>query len=329
MTKSLEQLLFQSIDYSGFFLSEEPGLRTTLRNYVNGVNSEYSELISKLVIPHNEIPKLGAFSDRKKELNGPLSICTRGPETNTLDDFKNVMRSIQHEILSVHSAFPGDVRTNTLELKLPTVSVQNLNVEELIKALEAVVINAANSKLLPHRVYFEVPGEALDSELVKKITKVIAVHNRSILKRKINNYLFSGLKINCGDNGKASVPTADFLADIMLYARDANVAVKFSGGVNESFPTLSSTTKTQVHGFINLFVAGVMAYTQDLDVEETVEILEDSDPNNFKFEEGYLSWKNFKAPAMEIKMLRMLSLTSFSCKSFTSPLEQLKESGLL
>lgn len=329
MIKSLEQLLFESIDYSGFFLSEETGLRDALRSYVDGTNSEHLWLLSKLVLPHHEIPKLGAFENRKNELKGPLSLCITGPETTTLTDFKNVIRSIEQEIVSAHSGYPGEVRTNILELKLPSNSVENLNVEELVKSLEAVVMSATHSKLLPHRVYFEVPGDSFDSDIVKKITKVIAVHNKSILKRKIDNYLFSGLKINCGENSLLPTPDARFLADVMLYARDANVAVKFSGGTNSSFSSIGETSKSFAHGFINIFVAGMLAYTQDLDIDETIEVLEDQNPENFTFEEGYLSWKNLKAPSMEVKMLRMLSLTSFSSKSLSSPIKQLKELKLL
>lgn len=329
MNKSVEQLLSESIDYAGLMVPRSLSLRDALREYVELSKSDQKWMLSRFVIQHYNLPKLAQFADRRHRLEGPLSLCISGPEVNTLHEFKNTVLNIEKDILSAHSGFPGEVRTNILELKLPLVSVQNLNPEELIKALEAVVTTSADSRLLPHRVFFEIPGSITDVEVAKKVIKVIAVHNKSILKRKIDNYLFSGLKINCGSADPDKNPTSEYLAEVMLYARDANVAVKFSGDYNPTFPTYDYNSNTKIHGFVNILMAGLLAYTQDLNVEETIEVLEERNADNFIFSDQYVAWRELAAPAMEIKMLRMLSITSFNLSEFEKPLEALKKRLIL
>jgi hypothetical protein len=329
MVKSLEQLLTSSVDHSGLLVKSKEELREVLKEYVEFANSPYRGMLSKFVIPHNYIPLLAQFADRKHLLKGPLSLCVKGPETETIDDFRNALKDIEKEILSAHSGYPGEVRTPILELKLPDVSVENLNPENLVKALEAVVTKAAESRLLPHRVFFELPAGQKNIEAAKKITKVIAVHNKSILKRKVDNYLFSGLKINCSDHDGKNVPDANYLAEVMLYARDANVALKFSGAENTPFPSYNYSNGSRVHGFINVLVGSMLSYTQDLNLEETISIIDDKNPENFSFKDGYIAWKGLAAPTMEIKMLRMLSITSFNMNTLRTPIHGLKDLALI
>lgn len=329
MNKSINQLLNSAVTYAGLYPPASLKLNEALRNYVDFSHSKYAWMLANFILPHHELPFLSSFADRKHRLKGPLSLCITGPETNTLFEFKNVINNIEQQIMAAHTGYPGEVRTNLLELKLPLSSIETLNPEELIKALEAVVSTTAESRLLPHRVFFEVPGNEYDAELTKKVIKVIAVHNKSILKRKVNNYLFSGIKINCSTKKSGKIPSASYLAEVILYARDANVAVKFSGSENTPYPSYSYSLGAKMHGFINIFAASILAYTQDLTVDETIEVIEEKRPDNFTFKDEYFAWRELAAPTIEIKMLRMLSITTFNFTSFTTPIDGLKELGYL
>ncbi len=329
MVKSLEQLLDAAIDYSGMFPPNKLDLREALREYVEFSNSGRAGLLSRFVIPFERIQDLAQFADKKHKLKGPLNLCIAGPEIQTLTQFKNVILTMEQQILEAHSEYPGELRSNILELKFPSKSVINLNPEELVKALEAVVLRTAESRLLPHRVFFEIPEQALNIDTTKKIIKVIAAHNKSVLKRKVDNYLFSGLKINCGFADAGTEVTDEYLAETILFARDTNVAVKFSGDINTAYPGFDKQSGTKIHGFINILAASILAYTQDLNLEETVEVLEDRNPENFVFKDGYFKWRELAAPVMEIKMLRMLSITSFNSTNPTLAIKELAERGLI
>ncbi len=322
MTPSLQQLLSSSLNYSALSPPAELNLQQALRGFVDFSYSKYSWMLSSFLLPIDQLSMMGAFADKKDQLKGPLELCVAGPDSQTLFDFKHAINNVEEQVMKVHSGYPGEVRTNILELKLPAESVGSMNAEELVKSLEAAVTSFSESRLLPHRVFFEIPGDEFDADTTKKIIKVIAVHNKSILKRKVTNYLFSGLKINC--SGK-TVPSEKYLAEVLLFARDANVAVKFSGTENALFPTYNYSLQSKVHGILNILLAAILSYTQDLNKEETIAVLEDKNPEHFVLKDGYLAWKNFAAPLAEIKMLRMLSITSFNVSSFSPLIDGLKD----
>ena len=325
MSKALHELLSESIDYAGLSGIAPLPMREALLEFVTHHQSGIKKLVSHFVMPHHQLKELAKFSDRRDRIDGPLNLCIVGPEVENLQQFKSVVLNIEKDILAVHSGFPGESRTNILELMLPRTSVENLNPEELVKALEAVVITSANSRLLPHRVFFEIPKDTFDVLLAKKIIKVIALHNKSILKRKIDNYLFSGFKLNCGNVEIGNMPSSEYLAEILLYARDANVAVKFGGDVAVTLPKFDYNTNLNQHGFLNIFMAGILAYTQDLNVEEAIEVLDEKNPDNFLLRDGYVAWRELAAPTMEIKMLRMLSITSMNVRKVDGALGFLKD----
>ena len=325
MTKSAEQLFSESIDYSGLLAHDAPPLNEALREFVRLYKSENRWMLSHFLVPHKHLVELSKYGDRRNEFEGLFNLCISGPQVGTLHEFKQSVLSIEKDILRVHSDFPGEVRTNLLELMLPQNSVESLNPEELVKALEAVVTTSADSRLLPHRVYFEIPVETFDVAVAKKIIKVIAVHNKSILKRKIDNYLFSGFKVNCGSKVTGHVPSPEYIAELLLYARDANVAVKFGGDIRQTVPTYDYDLGYHTPGALNMMMAGILAYTQDLNLEETVQVLTDKNPLSFVFNENYIAWKELAAPAMEIKMLRMLSITSMNLAKVDDALATLKE----
>lgn len=329
MNNSLKLLLSAVFDFSPMLQQTPPGLTQVFRQYVALTRSELSEAMSRFVIPHDQISKLSEFADYKHELNGPLSLCITSPQPETLDAFKNMVRTIESKIMSAHADYPGEVRTNILELAFPEASLETLNPEELVRAMESVVITSAASRILPHRVFFEVPAGQKNILNAKKIAKVIAVHNKSILKRKIDNYLFSGLKINVTDPDGKNTSTTDYLAELLIFARDANVALKFSGAECRLFSGIDYDTGEQQHGLINILLAGMIAYTQDLTVDETRQLLDDGNSSNFVFKDDYLAWRGLAAPTNELKMLRMLSITSINATKLGRLIDEMRHAALI
>ena len=127
MVKSLEQLLDTAIDYSGMFPPKKLDLEEALREYAAFLKSEQKGFLSRFVIPYKELNTLAAFADKIHRLEGPLNLCISGPDIQTLAQFKNVILTMEQEILKAHSEYPGELRTNILELKLPSKSVITLN----------------------------------------------------------------------------------------------------------------------------------------------------------------------------------------------------------
>ncbi len=107
------------------------------------------------------------------------------------------------------------------------------------------------------------------------------------------------------------------------------MAIKFTAGLHHPIRHYNESVKNKMHGFLNVFGASILSYTQDLSESEFVEILNDEKASNFKFTDQYFAWKDFAAPALEIRMLRMLSVLSYGSCSFDEPIEDLQELKIL
>lgn len=319
----MQLLLAGLIDYAGMHAPAKLSLRDSLRNYVEYTNGDKKWMLSRFVLPHYEIPNLAHFADKSHRLHGPLSISVTTTPTLTVEKFMTVIRELENVVLHAHSQYPGELRTDVLEITLPSESIASSNHEPLIKAIQFAVSRMAENRLLPKRIYFEIPDFVFDAKILRVVMKAIALHNKTIQKKKIDNYLFSGFKLRCGGNDSSQYPNSGYISDSMIYARDANVAIKFSDGLRNPFRDFDINLAIPTQGFINVICAGLLSYAQDLVRDEMVEILNDESYKSFRFTNEYMSWKDLAIPVNELKMLRMLSLTSIGSSSFDIPVEEL------
>ena len=84
-----------------------------------------------------------------------------------------------------------------------------------------------------------------------------------------------------------------------------------------------------MHGFVNVFGAGVIAMRHNISDYGLKEILSDENPDNFVFTDEYFSWKDWKINIDEINLARKDLMISFGSCSFDEPVEDLKNLNLL
>ena len=84
-----------------------------------------------------------------------------------------------------------------------------------------------------------------------------------------------------------------------------------------------------MHGFLNFFCAGFLAYSGRGDREAITNVLEDFSYEDFSFREHSMRCGNFEFSKQEIEELRSRWLLSFGSCSFLEPIEHLKNHGLI
>ena len=84
-----------------------------------------------------------------------------------------------------------------------------------------------------------------------------------------------------------------------------------------------------MHGFLNVFIAGVLAHSAQLEQEQLVCILEDEDRESFTFDESELRWKDLPASTEQVAAVRRDHVISFGSCSFDEPRADLRSLGLL
>jgi hypothetical protein len=84
-----------------------------------------------------------------------------------------------------------------------------------------------------------------------------------------------------------------------------------------------------MHGFVNLFAAGVLAQARTLDAARVREMLDDDAPEHFHFDDAGLRWRALEASTGAIVHARQHALVSFGSCSFDEPRDDLRALGWL
>lgn len=83
-----------------------------------------------------------------------------------------------------------------------------------------------------------------------------------------------------------------------------------------------------MHGFLNVFGAGVLASANGISQAEIQAILEEEQAEHFIFADDGFEWNGLRIAISEIKKARLFA-TSFGSCSFDEPKEDLQSIGIL
>src|SRR5205823_2656636 len=123
-----------------------------------------------------------------------------------------------------------------------------------------------------------------------------------------------GLKVRTGGLNAAAFPPPEDVAFAVAACRDARVPLKFTAGLHHPVRHFNAGVQTKMHGFLNVFGAGVLAHARGLSEDQIVEIIADQDARNFAFDDAGFRWKDWRASVEEIAAARRELVTSFgSC----------------
>ena len=130
----------------------------------------------------------------------------------------------------------------------------------------------------------------------------------------------AGAKIRCGGT---TLPSVEEVAAFVAACRDAGVRFKATAGLHHAIRTGDR------HGFLNLLAAAVLAFTNGLSEQELVPLLAEEDAAAFAVDAGGLSVRGHRAGAQAIAEARAELFVAYGSCSFSEPVEDLTELGLL
>jgi hypothetical protein len=174
-------------------------------------------------------------------------------------------------------------------------------------------------------VYYEVGIGANWKETIPAVVAVIAAHRELPRERSLP----PGFKLRTGGVDSAAFPSPEEVAGVICACRDARVPMKCTAGLHHPIRRHDAGIDTKMHGFLNVFGAGVLAAARDLDPVITCDILKDENAANFHFDEDGFHWNKLSANTSEIETARQSNVISFGSCSFDEPRDDLRTLGLM
>jgi hypothetical protein len=137
-----------------------------------------------------------------------------------------------------------------------------------------------------------------------------------------------GLKIRCGGATTAAIPTVDQIAFFIHRCRESRLPWKATAGLHHPLRHINATLQTKVHGFLNVFAAGILAHVHQLDDTRLADVLREESAAAFRFTADTFSWRNWECTEDQIRDARRW-MRSFGSCSFAEPRDDLRRLGLI
>ncbi|MGM0587978.1 MAG: hypothetical protein ACQETE_06175 [Bacteroidota bacterium] len=317
MESSLRAFMSGLIDYAGLFPPAKLSLDESIRNFAKYRSEEDAWMLSRFIIPAGKLNELRAYGELLNT-STPFDFSVISQAADTLQSFREAVATSAEQILSLHDQLEPNVLTGALEVKLPIEAIIE-GKETSSQALQTLVDQMAEHQALPKQVYCEPKfTENWRSEIPAVMAAISEVNDRT-------DQVALAFKLRCGGVEAHLFPTVEQVAAVLYQAREKNVAMKCTAGLHHPIRHYSDSVGTKMHGFFNVFGAGLLGYAHDLAEEEVAHIIRDEDPSQFKFTGSMFSWADMDISEDEIAELRKTALHSYGSCSFDEPREDLDE----
>ncbi|MCB0034015.1 MAG: hypothetical protein KDE51_08350 [Anaerolineales bacterium] len=306
---SLRSLMTELIDYAGLFPPANLPLEQAIANYARYRQAAEAWMLAHFIIPVGRLEELTA---EQIEEDDPFTFSVLGRGGS---DSESWLTNLQADIATIDAFLDKHLTRATadmLEVRLPTEILREGSAEEL-----KIMLDQAYD-LLDQTPYYEVPFEEGWAEMVKTAVTGIRMH-----------YGVAGFKLRCGGVTAEQFPSVQQVAYAIKLCLDNGIALKCTAGLHHPVRHFNETVNTKMHGFLNVFGAGVLAEHFDLSLRDIEKIIAEEDPQQFVFDDDGFRYQNWHIALEAIETAREDSLISFGSCSFDEPREDLRMLKLL
>jgi len=307
---SLKPFLSKIIDYAGLYPPANLSLEEAFKNFVEYQDSPDSWMLSRFVIPAKRLPHLTPLMPASASV---LAFTALGRSGSTVDEFLANLKLDIDDILSFRETHGAAVIVDMFEVALPTSALtDSTQAHDLVKESSDILNKNGIA------VFFESPfGEGWKARAENLIRALRKLKDRHV-----------GFKLRTGGVTADAFPSTEQVAWAIASLRDAGVPLKCTAGLHHPIRHFNESVQTKMHGFLNVFGAGVLAEAHGLSQAQIQSILEDENPEHFTFDEKGFAWKDLRIATPGITSNRQFA-TSFGSCSFDEPREDLRKLGML
>ena len=297
MSRALNTLLDNVIDYAGLFPPAKLSMEDAVSEYLELLNSPESWLVSRFVCPAARLSELAdELEAQKAEIGFGITVIGTGG-----DDANAFGKGIIHDA-SAFATFNGRCSDICMIEAYEVKSPKN-------------EIKAALRALVPFReleTFVEIPWD--DN-----------VHDNLHLIAETD---WLGAKARTGGLEASAFPSPDKLAGYIQECLNLSITFKLTAGLHHPVRHLNPEINVMEHGFLNVLVAAAVSDEHQLNRKEIVRILEEVDAGAFTFTQDAAGWRDLEANLDAIEDMRGIFISYGSC-SVREPVDELRRLNLM
>jgi hypothetical protein len=327
---SIHVFLSGIIDYAGLFPPAQLPLRNAVENYAAYRHWFEKWMLGRFVCGIDRLAEMiditRALQDESDGNPWGLTLLPRGAANSA--EAGELLRDDLRAVDAAVEAAGVNVAADVFELKLPADLVAGSHagaVRDFIVALLPIVKERPRSQ--PTRLFFEVPltGDDWSAPLAPAVEGLASGGAAWVAEGQPA----PGFKMRMGGADASAFPTVEAAAAAIALARDHRLAVKATAGLHHPLRHYNDVVETHMHGFLNVFMALMIATRHHLEPTRIAEILRDERGPDFRFEEQGCGWKELWLTLDDVSWIRGDRAIAFGSCSFHEPVEDLQKLGLI
>ncbi len=271
------------IDYAGFFPPSQLPIEEAFYNFLDYQQEAYNRMLSGFICPAKHLETIYDLSMQKDVSNIPVII------VGSVQDIEN-----QIDWMTVHNDILSFL---VFETKFDYRQDRLTGVEKII-----------NNDINFNTIFLEPDIDLKDLRFI------------SFLDNLSKNNSF-GLKIRCGGAMAQIVPNEELLSKLFILCAERAIPLKFTAGLHHAVRHINNYNNIE-HGFINVFLGAIAAYSGIKDEILISSIIECQNKHKFVFSDNGISFENIQIKGADIKKARE-RVTSFGSCNFVKPIEDL------
>jgi len=322
---SVKVLLNGIMDYAGLFPPAQLPLAEALANYVRYVHEKEAWLLGRFVCPAVQLEAAAKILTELK-CDQPLAFSVLGRGGRNAQEYFAQVKADLADVAHFHECLGDRASVEAYEVRLPPSAFTPLRTNQLasLVATTAFLIDTTGPiRLAP---FFESP--VTDSAALVAVIQALHDDQHSAEASRRSRCQIPGFKLRTGGPEPAAIPSSAQVALVLAACAAARVPFKATAGLHHPIRRFQKVVGATMHGFVNVFTAGCLAFAHGLGQAALEPIIDEENPGGFALLADGLRWQSLTATTAQIVEGRRL-FTSFGSCSFDEPREDLRSLGWL
>lgn len=329
MHSAFQVFMSNLIDYAGLFPPAQLPMETAIQNYLQYKREADEWMLSRFICPAGRLHELEKYRDGIRAMKKPLQISFTGRGGKNVNDFFAGLEEDLKLVSEFAEHNSGSVSVEAYEARLPEELIEEGNpvrISEFLNRIAEIMESKCPGEMNP---FYEGDFRGEWSKTTEAIIEGISYHNLYVESKQFGNYRPAGYKLRCGGAEPSKYPLPQQVAHIILTCKRHGIALKATAGLHHPIRHFNESEQIKMHGFLNVFGAGIIAQYHELNADQITAIIEDEDAKHFIFSDSEFKWNGLSVMVDKVVEARKSRVISFGSCSFDEPREDLRELGYL
>lgn len=298
---ALRVLMTHLVDYAGLFPPATLNMGPAVGNYAAYLGHADAWMLGRIIIP---VKRIDEFEEAAADL------------LPRHDDLEPWLLSGLPSPASDLDAYRADIE------RIDAFNERHATAEEGLAGIDIIEVRAGSAAEI------EAALEATPDEIFPFFEIPVTDDPRGLVAALAGSD--AGAKIRTGGVTADLFPTSEMVARFLRACAAGEVAFKATAGLHHPVRQYAESVRTEMHGFLNVFVAATLAHAMpDIAESALLDVLNITDGAEFVVDDDGITAAGHHASVQDLEAAREAFAVSYGSCSFDEPREDLQQLGLL